>query len=188
MELRKCSLCKEELELSSKNFYKNKHEVGGFDYRCKPCKKTHYQTNKEKYKETSKNWQLNNPDKVKSITKKYRQSEKGITTRKKYRKEEYDQKYGKDMEWTLSRNIRIRLHHALKNNFKSGKTLELLGCSIKEYALYLEQRFDKNMNWGNYGTYWEIDHTIPLSKGGSFHYTNTTPMIIAENRSKSNKL
>ena len=113
MELRKCSLCKEELELSSKNFYKNKHEVGGFDYRCKPCKKTHYQTNKEKYKETSKNWQLNNPDKVKSITKKYRQSEKGITTRKKYRKEEYDQKYGKDME-TLSRNIRIRLHHALK--------------------------------------------------------------------------
>ena len=54
MELRKCSLCKKELELSSKNFYKSKNEVGGFDYRCKPCKLTHYQNNKEKYKKNSK--------------------------------------------------------------------------------------------------------------------------------------
>lgn len=188
MELRTCSMCREELELSSKNFYKNKNEVGGFDYRCKSCKKTHYQNNKEKYKENSKNWLSNNPDKVKSINKKYRQSKKGIITRKKYRKEEYNNKYGKDIKWTLSRNVRIRLNHALKNTFKSGKTLELLGCSIQEYSLYLEKQFDENMNWDNYGMYWEIDHTIPLSKGGSFHYTNTTPMTISENRSKSNKL
>ena len=80
MELRKCSLCKKELELSSENFYKNKNEVGGFDYRCKLCKLTHYQNNKEKYKKNSKNWQIDNPNKVKSITKKYRQSEKGIST------------------------------------------------------------------------------------------------------------
>ena len=44
------------------------------------------------------------------------------------------------------------------------------------------------MNWGNYGTYWEIDHTFPLSKGGSFHYTNTQPLTIEENRSKGNKI
>ena len=44
------------------------------------------------------------------------------------------------------------------------------------------------MNWDNYGTYWEIDHSIPLSKGGSFHYTNTSPMAISENRSKGSKL
>ena len=44
------------------------------------------------------------------------------------------------------------------------------------------------MTWENYGTYWEIDHTTPLSKGGSPHYTNTTPMTISENRSKSNRV
>jgi 5-methylcytosine-specific restriction endonuclease McrA len=44
------------------------------------------------------------------------------------------------------------------------------------------------MNWDNYGTHWEIDHTIPLSKNGSFHYTNTTPMTISENRSKGNRV
>ena len=209
MELRKCSLCKKELELSSKNFYKNKNEVGGFDYRCKPCKLTYYQNNKEKYKKNSKNWQIINPNKVKSITKKYRQSEKGISARKKYRKKEYTQKYNEDIKWTLSRNIRIRLNQALKNNFKSGKTLELLGCSLIELKLYLEQQFLPEMTWGNHGEIWEIDHTKPCAsfdladieqQKECFHYTNLQPLFktteIAEslgyknyigNRNKINK-
>lgn len=188
VKLRKCSLCKLELELTSVNFYRNKNEVDGFDYRCKKCKLNHYNSNKETYKTNSLNWQKNNPEKNFITQKKYKQSEKGVATRKKYRKKEYDQKYGVDIEWTLLRNLRTRLRHALKKEFKTGKTIELLGCSIQEYTLYLEKQFDKNMNWNNYGTYWEIDHTIPLSKGGSFHYSNTTPMKISENRSKSNKI
>jgi len=46
------------------------------------------------------------------------------------------------------------------------------------------------MSWDNYGRdeYWEIDHIIPISKGGSFHYTNTQPLSIEENQKKGNKL
>jgi 5-methylcytosine-specific restriction endonuclease McrA len=44
------------------------------------------------------------------------------------------------------------------------------------------------MNWDNYGVDWEVDHIHPLSKGGSFHYTNTQPLTIEENRSKGDKL
>ena len=187
---RKCSLCKLELELNSLNFHKNRNEVDGFDYRCKKCKLTHYNSNKEKYKTTSTNWQKTNPEKNSSIQKKYRQSEKGIEIRKQHRKKEYDQKYGVDMEWTILRNLRIRLRNALKKEFKSGKTIELLGCSIKEYVVFLEQQFDQNMTWENYGKdkYWEIDHIQPLSKEGSFHYTNTRPYPISENRSKGNQI
>jgi len=54
--------------------------------------------------------------------------------------------------------------------------------------LYLEQQFTLNMNWDNYGKYWEVDHIYPLSKGGSFNYKNTQPLTINENRVKSNKL
>lgn len=190
VKLRKCSLCKLELELNSLNFHKNKNEVGGFDYRCKKCKLTHYNSNKESYKSNSTTWQKSNPEKNSSIQKKYKQSEKGIKVRKQHRKKEYDQKYGVDMEWTILRNLRIRLRNALKKEFKSGKTIELLGCSIKEYILYLEKQFDQNMTWENYGKdkYWEIDHIQPLSKGGSFHYTNTRPYPISENRSKGNRV
>ena len=188
VKLRKCSLCKLELELTSINFHKNKNEVDGFDYRCKKCKLIHYNSNKETYKANSLNWQKNNLEKNSITQKKYKQSEKGVATRKKYRKKEYSQKYGVDIEWTLLRNLRIRLRNALKKEFKTGKTLELLGCSIKEYVVYLEKQFTKNMNWKNYGPYWEIDHIQPLSKGGSFHYTNTQPMHFSENRSKGNRV
>ena len=44
------------------------------------------------------------------------------------------------------------------------------------------------MNWDNYGKMWEIDHIFPLSRGGSFHYTNTQPLTILENRTKSNNI
>jgi len=188
MNFRKCSVCKEELELSSDNFHRNKREIGGFDYRCKKCKLVHYNLNKDKYKENSINWQQNNKNKVKAISKKYRKSEKGISKRKEYRKEEYNKKYGIDIEWTLIRNLRIRLYNSLKKNVKTGTTLELLGCSIEEYKQYLESLFTPEMNWDNYGKYWEIDHIIPLSKGGSFHYTNTQPLTVSENRKKKNKL
>jgi len=190
VKLRKCSLCKLELELTSVNFHRNKNEVDGFDYRCKKCKLNHYNSNKEIYKTNSLNWQQNNPEKNSITQKKYKQSEKGVATRKKYRKKEYDQKYGVNMEWTLLRNLRIRLQNALKKEFKTGKTLELLGCSIEEYIIYLEQQFDQNMTWENYGKdkYWEIDHIQPLSKEGSFHYKNTRPYPISENRSKGNRI
>jgi len=196
-KLRICSLCRKELELSSKNFYKNKREIGGFDYRCKECKSIHYNSNKEKYKERSTNWQKSNKDKVKIISKKYSESSKGIEKRKNYRKKEYKEKYGKNIEWTLLRNIRIRLNHALKNNFKTGKTLELLGCSIEEFKLHLEKQFDKNMSWENYGIYWEIDHIKPCASFNlidpkqqqeCFHYTNTQPLSYSDNRSKADKL
>jgi hypothetical protein len=194
--VRICSLCKNKLELNLKNFHKNKREVGGFDYRCKTCKLSYYNSNKEKQIKNSINWQLNNPIKYKEIQSKYKKSSKGKITRKKYTDKVYREKYGKDIQWTLKRNIRIRIYNSLKKEFKKGKTLDLLGCSIEDYKLYLESKFNKNMSWDNYGDYWEIDHIKPLSRYNlleeteqfkAFHYTNTQPLTIIENRKKSNK-
>jgi hypothetical protein len=85
---------------------------------------------------------------------------------------------------------RTRIWHALKSqhNNKTKSTLEALGCSVEEYVDYLEQQFDKHMNWGNHGTYWEIDHIKPLNQGGSFHYTNTRPLIKETNRRRKKKI
>ena len=69
-----------------------------------------------------------------------------------------------------------------------SSTIKYLGCNFNEYSEYLENQFDKNMSWENYGEYWEIDHIIPLSKGGSFYYTNTQPLTVEENRKKKDRL
>ena len=83
---------------------------------------------------------------------------------------------------------------ALKN--KSNSSEELLGCPIEEYIVYLEQHFNQNMTWENYGIYWEIDHTKPISSFDltkeqeikkCFNYKNTKPLSINENRQKGNK-
>jgi hypothetical protein len=90
-----------------------------------------------------------------------------------------------------------RIHSALKTYqlLKTDKTIEYLGCSIGEYCVYLESKFDKNMNWGNQGGYWEIDHIKPISSFNLdneedlykvFHYTKTQPLEKKENRLKSN--
>ena len=78
-------------------------------------------------------------------------------------------------------------------------TEKYLGCSLENYKLYLESLFTSEMSWSNYGRkggYWEIDHIRPTTSfdltkeeeiKAAFHYLNTQPLPISENRSKSNK-
>lgn len=111
--------------------------------------------------------------------------EKNKETRAEYWKEFYL----KHPEKKIMRTVRTRLNNALNyyNKTKKQSTLEFLGCSIEDYIIYLEQKFTNKMNWENYGNYWEIDHIKPLVKGGSFHYTNTQPLTITENRKKGGR-
>tara|TARA_B110000967_G_scaffold157213_1_gene162325 strand:+ start:5038 stop:5430 length:393 start_codon:yes stop_codon:yes gene_type:complete len=108
---------------------------------------------------------------------------------------EYNREYQKnrrevDSTFKVKDNLRSRIYNAIQDGFKLNKNkfIDEIGCDIEEYFVYLEQRWDNNMSWDNYGKYWEIDHIIPISKGGSFHYKNTQPLTVTENRHKSDKI
>lgn len=74
--------------------------------------------------------------------------------------------------------------------------IKLLGCSINEFVQHIENQFTDDMTWENYGTYWEIDHVIPLNYGKPepaealkrLHYMNTQPMLKTTNRSKRSNI
>jgi hypothetical protein len=187
--MKKCSKCKEEKELNE--FYSNKSQKDGLARYCKICDKEtskKYPTNYNKWKRYYQEHYLNNKSKRISNT------QKSISNRleevKEYQKTWKKNKRINDIEYKVRDSIQTRINYAIKNYklTKLDSSLDTLGCSIKEYFVYLEKLFDDNMSWENYGIYWEIDHTIPLSRGGSFHYTNTTPMIISKNRSKGNSI
>lgn len=115
---------------------------------------------------------------------------KGKPQYNEYKKLWNRNRYQNDIEYRLESNIRCRLNHYLRTEGKNrnGRSIKHLGCSISEYKYYLELKWNDDMHWGNYGEYWEVDHIVPVSKGGSFHYTNTQPLPVTENREKSDKI
>jgi hypothetical protein len=99
---------------------------------------------------------------------------------------------GKDHR-RLANHLRGRMRKALKRFTKCGRTYEIIGCSPAQIKLHLESQWSPEMNWENYGTYWQVDHIIPcarfdLSKPEEqrrcFHYTNLQPLTAKDNHAK----
>ena len=151
--------------------------------KCKRCNTEYHKKYRktEKYKEYSVKEHAQNRQKRLDQKKKYYQEHKA--ERAAYMREWK----AKNPEQKRINAIRSYISSRLKDR-KNQSTIEYLGCSWEEYFVYLGGLFDDNMSWENYGTYWEIDHIHPLSKGGSFHFTNTQPLSVSENRSKGNKI
>lgn len=87
----------------------------------------------------------------------------------------------------------------MKRGVKLCNSLELIGCTIEELKVYLENRFVEGMNWLNHGNgpgSWNIDHIIPLvtfnlfdleEQKKAFHYTNLRPLWFEENMARCRK-
>jgi hypothetical protein len=68
-------------------------------------------------------------------------------------------------------------------NHLSARGIEV-NCSIEEFKEQIEKHFEFGiLGWFNYGD-WEVDHIIPICKGGKNEVTNLHPLWKEENRSK----
>lgn len=91
------------------------------------------------------------------------------------------------------------IRNALKAN-KTGRHWETLtGYTLEQLIKHLEKQFDKNMTWDNYGSYWSVDHILPLSVHNftepenidfkrAWALKNLRPLEKIANIKKSNKL
>tara|TARA_B110000046_G_C12791700_1_gene313373 strand:- start:43 stop:609 length:567 start_codon:yes stop_codon:yes gene_type:complete len=184
---KKCKSLKEEFE-----FYKSKTCKDKLSVICKSCHLEKYYIptpNKKICKECNISLNINNGrnsgHKRKDGSMIYANTCKNC--HKKYNRKYMKQRRKNNTSVRLYESIKSVLNRKIKTPGYNEKD-KYLCCTIKDYKIYLEQQFGKNMSWENYGSYWEIDHIIPLSKGGSFHYTNTQPLTVTENRVKSNKI
>ena len=195
--MKRCTKC--QLNLPLDNFNKDKSRFDGLAPKCRLCFKEdnalRYQKKKESIKKHNRKWNQENKERNKETWRKYyEQNRELLIERSKKWNQENREQFNLNQRQSrdpIASSVRSRLNKALSkylNENKKYSTEHYLGCDIENYKLYLEKQFTKKMGWNNYGTYWEIDHIIPLSKGGSFHYTNTQPLTVTENRQKSNKL
>ena len=150
----------------------------------------------EKRREQVARWRRANPEKEKAVKRKWCQDNLG-RVRLSANKRGMERRVS-DPSFKLAGNIRNAIGVALKNNARTGHTIELLGCSIEYFRDYLEALFQPGMTWNNWSrTGWHIDHIIPLSyfdmadpeqQKRAWHYTNLQPLWAVDNLRKSNKI
>lgn len=91
-------------------------------------------------------------------------------------------------------NVRKRLRDVMRGK---RSALNVVGCTRKQLQEHLQSQFTKQMHWNNYGTYWHVDHIVPVSHFDLtnsehvklvHHYTNLRPMEAVANMMRGNKI
>jgi hypothetical protein len=197
----KCSRCKKE---SCKSYFMG-NKNGTLYKTCLSCRnnyKKHYRNNIEKYKEKSKTFSKNNREVRNKMTQNWRnknkEKSKECNRRNRAKNRCKHDKYKRECKTCspvthLAIIVRSAVRAALKGN-KSQRSVQYLGCTIKEYKVYIEAKLEQWMTWANHGE-WHIDHITPLLYKNPtlkelkkrLHYTNTQPLEAKENISKGNR-
>lgn len=209
-----CSKCNIEKEVSEFYWEKTRQR---YKTACIVCEKEkcieRYKKDPEKIKANNKKWIENNKEKFKQLVKnnrnKYKEYdkeyakknwlEKKIDPEYQLKHKEYQRQYKKqkrkDSIFRLKENLRTYFYRSITN--KSNSVFKYLGCSIEEFKIHLEKQFNKDMNWDNYGEYWEVDHINPIENFNfsneseiyeCWNYKNLQPLTINENRTKRHKI
>ncbi len=99
-----------------------------------------------------------------------------------------------NINYRLKKSLAARLRAVLK---KENTTMSYIGCNILYLREWLQYNFTSDMSWDNYGTYWSIDHVIPVSKFDltdendkykCWNWSNLFPVTVEYNSSKKNSL
>ena len=188
-----CNKCKKTKNLDQ--FYFN-IRLNRHDKKCNPCK-AEYKRNKQK----------EDPERFKKAMKKWYES-KGKDWKKNYEAENKDhinardrKKYHEDPIYRSKKILRNRLSTTTSGKKIYNKVISRLGITHNSYLEWMEFQFTEDMTWDNQGSFWTVDHVIPLdhfikisNKGEEFlneemnHWSNLRPQIGVENFRKNNKL
>ena len=171
-DLKMCSKCKNEKELSEFNI---RTDTQKYRNQCRDCIKL-----------TNKEYQTINKDEINLYKKNYFQHSKN----KIY---EYPENRRKtDVNFRLICNTRRRIHHALIGKSKSISTKEILGIDIKTYKKWIEWQMTPDMTWDNI----EIDHVKAICSFDisndeqleeAFDWRNTQPLLKKDHQKKGIK-
>ena len=172
--LKLCNHCDEWLPLE--NFSKNKNSKDGKAFKCKSCQSEYHtkwrtEINREGYNAYMRNY--------------------------------FQQRREEDPVFRVISSLRTRLCNVVKgkqnatNQRFTSRTMEYLGCTEQFFKSWLQYQFDDEMNWNNFGSYWHVDHVLPVSmfnhedeeaKNICWNWANLRPLEASKNHEKSNKI
>ena len=95
-----------------------------------------------------------------------------------------------NINYRIKKSLAARLRTVI---VKNDSTMNYIGCNIQYLREWFEYNFTSEMNWDNYGSYWSIDHIIPVCKFDltledeklkCCNWTNLMPVTVKYNSSK----
>lgn len=175
--LKKCKHCDTIKPLSE--YFKRKGRKWGLGSRCKECLKK----DNRKYVGRYIPKQKTGDDLIK-----HREYRKTIDCRRR-----------STPEGKLNRSIGGRIWESLRGNKDGCKWETITGFTLQDLVIHLEKQFSPEMNWGNYGSYWHIDHKTPIAAFNFKKYSdidfkrcwninNLQPLEKKANQKKSDKV
>lgn len=203
-------------EIRKKNleYYRSHKE----DYRrrkrsnsAKEYDRRYREAHKEELREYNRRYGQKHKERIRDAHREYERANKLMLTKARkawylknhdsirMRKRQWARKKRKEsVEFRLLHCLRNRLRSVVKGNYKSARTMTLVGCSIGDLKAHPERLFRDGMSWDNHGKYgWHIDHILPcasfdMSKEEEqkrcFHFSNLQPLWARENLSKRAKV
>ena len=163
-----------EAEKDNRVFYQKTHKE-----EIKEWHTQYFQENKTELSKKNRDWALSHPERVSEIA-----------------LGRFHERYDNDPPFCLAHILRNRVKGGLKGKTeKTGRTKDLVGCSVEKVWERLRTTYWPGMNDGNRGgkTGWQIDHIIPISAVDItdpvmqklvFHYTNTQALWRGDNAKK----
>jgi hypothetical protein len=216
-----CNQCNETKNVD--NFSINKTLKNGnivYKSKCKECRclneknkrllnlekykekdKKYYDTHKEAKLKSSKNYNEKNKEELQIKKKEYYNKNKEIikeyhNNNKEKRNIRLRNRTKTDKLYAITCSLRTRLYETIKNKDNMSYS-KIIKTSTENLINWFDYQFNENMNWDNYGKYWNIDHVIPMSyfnlenkldRDICLHWTNLRPLNSIENTEKSNKI
>jgi hypothetical protein len=206
MDTKYCENCNTDKDVSD---FSTRTRKSGYIYTFKNCKecekkrkkepeyikksllrhKKYYLENKELILENVKKYRQNNIENVKEYQKQYHKNDSLKRNRRRFHRRQTNPEY------RIMCNLSSRINIVLKS--KSIRTNKLIGCTPQEFKNWIEYQFNSNMNWDNYGSYWQIDHVTPCNsfdltiiqeQYDCFIWENCQPLEKIRNITKSDKI
>lgn len=147
--------------------------------------KIRYFENRIENRKKSQLYYQNNKEKKKEYNKKNREKIRIWKRKNNKWRWQNDKLY----RWRRMYRCRIYLYLFGHRYTKNSNTYKMICKTQEEFRDYLTSLFNENMSWENYGSYWEIDHIVPLKTGTTeseiwdlCHYSNLRPLEKERNR------
>ena len=159
--------------------------------------------NRDKINETNRRRRLLDPEKHNARSRKWyhdacKQGGEWADKRRRRLAEYMRLKRNTDPAFLVADRLRRRINSALSSTgaSKSGRLVDVSGCSVQELVAHIEKQFLPGMTWENRRK-WHIDHIVPCSafdltdesqQAVAFHYKNLRPVWASSNQRKHAKI